>query len=103
MSAYMVPLNVLERFWTALDPGGNAVQPTLITLRGEHAGDGTLTGPGSCDVDMALHRILWKHENHSVRVRAEVFNAANHPNFLNPDGLALFDRTLHEGCSHPPV
>ena len=56
-------------------------------------GRNTLTGPGTVDIDAALHKILWRNERHSVRLRAEVFNIANHPNFQIPSGLALFDNT----------
>jgi len=56
-------------------------------------GRNTLVGPATVDVDAALHKILWRNERHTVRLRAEVFNVANHPNFQIPSGLALFDNT----------
>ena len=57
-------------------------------------GRGTLAGPGLFALDASLHKILWQAERHSLRLRAEVFNATSHPNFKPPSGLALFDSSL---------
>jgi hypothetical protein len=57
-------------------------------------GRGTLTGPGLVAIDVGLHKALWQTERHSLRLRLEAFNATNHPNFVVPSGLALFDSTL---------
>ncbi|MGD0200620.1 MAG: carboxypeptidase regulatory-like domain-containing protein [Bryobacteraceae bacterium] len=54
-------------------------------------GRNTLTGPGLVELDAALHRDLWQTERHSLGLRLEFFNVANHPNFQVPSGLALFD------------
>jgi hypothetical protein len=56
-------------------------------------GRNALTGPGTVDVDAALHKILWRTERQTLRLRLEAFNIANHPNFQIPSGLALFDST----------
>ena len=57
-------------------------------------GRNTLTGPGLFSLDAGLHRTIWKTERHSVRLRLEVFNLPNHPNFKAPSGLSLFDSSL---------
>jgi hypothetical protein len=53
-------------------------------------GRNVFDGPGLVNVDMALHKTLWRTERQSVRLRVETFNVANHPNFQIPSGLALF-------------
>lgn len=57
-------------------------------------GRGTLTGPGLFALDAALHKVLWRNDRQSLRLRIEAFNATNHPNFSLPSGLALFDSSL---------
>jgi hypothetical protein len=57
-------------------------------------GRGTLAGPGLFALDASLHKVLWRTERHSVRLRLEMFNATNHPSFKPPSGLALFDSSL---------
>ena len=57
-------------------------------------GRNVLGGPGLMNLDLALHKILWKTERQSVRLRVEAFNLANHPNFQIPSGLALFTSSL---------
>lgn len=57
-------------------------------------GRGTLTGPGLFTLDAALHKVLWRNDRHSLRLRIEAFNATNHPNFKIPSGLFLFDSSL---------
>ena len=44
----------------------------------------------------AAHKVLWKNEQHSVRLRAEFFNITNQPNFQIPLELELFNSRL--GC-----
>jgi len=56
-------------------------------------GRNVLSGPGLAMVNLALDRTFWKRESQSVRLRAEVFNVANHPNFQIPSGTSLFDST----------
>jgi hypothetical protein len=56
-------------------------------------GRNVLRGPGLAIVNLALDRILWKREKQSFRVRGEVFNVANHPNFQIPSGASLFEST----------
>jgi hypothetical protein len=54
-------------------------------------GRNTLAGPGLNLVNAALHKVLWRSERHSLRMRFEFFNLANHPNFQVPSDLALFN------------
>lgn len=53
-----------------------------------NSGTGIVDGPGQANVDLALSKtfaIKWPTENGSLQVRAELFNALNHPQFANPD------------------
>lgn len=43
-------------------------------------------GPGIQNWDIAVHRDIGVTENTHMEFRAELFNAFNHTNFLNPDG-----------------
>ena len=52
------------------------------------SGTGIVGGPGQANVDLALSRLVtfnWPHERSTLEVRAEFFNAFNHPQFANPD------------------
>jgi hypothetical protein len=44
-------------------------------------------------VSLALEREFLKSERRALRIRAEAFNVANHPNFQVPSGIGLFDST----------
>ena len=55
-------------------------------------GRGTLSGPGLANLDVAVQKEVWRREQHSVRVRVEVFNLTNHPNFQIPSDKSLFNR-----------
>lgn len=57
-------------------------------------GRNTLTGPGLAVLDLALHKVLWRTERQSIRLRLEAFNVTNHPNFQIPSGLDLFNQNL---------
>jgi hypothetical protein len=57
-------------------------------------GRNVLEGPGLGTLDVALHKVLWGTERHSVRLRVEAFNIVNHPNFQIPSVLTLFTSTL---------
>ncbi|MCL4401211.1 MAG: TonB-dependent receptor [Acidobacteria bacterium] len=57
-------------------------------------GRNTLSGPGLATADLALHKMLWKREQHALNLRLEVFNALNHPNFQVPSVQQLFDSGL---------
>jgi hypothetical protein len=43
---------------------------------------------------LALHKVLRQSERSSLRLRVEVFNVANHPNFQVPSGQDLFNSSL---------
>jgi hypothetical protein len=49
-----------------------------------NAGRDTIPGPGNNIFDFALQRQFRVREGHSIRFRAEVFNAFNHPNWGIP-------------------
>ncbi len=49
---------------------------------------GLVDGPGQANVDMALSKTIalnWPIENSRLRLRAEFYNALNHPQFASPD------------------
>jgi Carboxypeptidase regulatory-like domain len=50
--------------------------------------NGVLRGPDQTDVDLMLSKSLrapWPKEGANVKLRADFFNALNHPSFANPD------------------
>jgi hypothetical protein len=49
-----------------------------------NAGRNTIIGPGIVEVDAALAKVIHYHERHSLEIRAEVFNLANHPIWGSP-------------------
>lgn len=53
-------------------------------------GRNSIPGPGLFSLNLGLHKSLWRSERHDVRLRTEVFNATNHPNFDVPSELRLF-------------
>lgn len=53
-----------------------------------NSGTGIVDGPGEVNLDLAVSKtvgLAWPHENSTLQVRAEFFNAFNHPQFANPD------------------
>jgi carboxypeptidase family protein len=53
-----------------------------------NSGTGIVDGPGQANFDFAVTKsifVSWPQENSSVEIRAEFFNAFNHPQFANPD------------------
>src|SRR4030095_3466983 len=53
-----------------------------------NSGTGIVNGPGQANLDMAISKTIalaWPHEKSTVELRAEFFNAFNHPQFANPD------------------
>jgi hypothetical protein len=58
-------------------------------------GRNALDGPGLVMVDLALHKILWHTDRHSIRLRVEAFNVPNHPNFQIPSARTLFTSSLN--------
>lgn len=53
-----------------------------------NSGTGIVDGPGQANVDFAVTKsvfVSWPREKSSVEIRAEFFNAFNHPQFANPD------------------
>lgn len=53
-----------------------------------NSGTGIVDGPGQANLDVAVSKaiaLVWLHAKSSVQLRAEFFNALNHPQFANPD------------------
>jgi hypothetical protein len=53
-----------------------------------NSGTGIVDGPGQANFDFAVTKsvvVSWPREKSSVEIRAEFFNAFNHPQFANPD------------------
>jgi hypothetical protein len=53
-----------------------------------NSGTGIVNGPGQANLDVAIWKafaLQWPHEKSTVELRAEFFNAFNHPQFANPD------------------
>jgi hypothetical protein len=53
-----------------------------------NSGTGIADGPGQANLDVAISKaisIALPHERSTLDVRAEFFNAFNHPQFANPD------------------
>jgi hypothetical protein len=49
---------------------------------------GIVNGPGQENIDLALSKSItlpWPHEKSSLQIRAEFYNALNHPQFASPD------------------
>jgi hypothetical protein len=45
-------------------------------------------GPGQANLDVAISKALavsWPNEKSTIQIRAEFYNALNHPQFANPD------------------
>jgi hypothetical protein len=52
------------------------------------SGTGIVAGPGQANIDLALSKnfaLRWPVDSGSLQVRAEFYNAFNHPQFSNPD------------------
>jgi peptidoglycan hydrolase-like protein with peptidoglycan-binding domain len=53
-----------------------------------NSGTGIVDGPGQANLDLAVSKAIvlaWPREKSSLQLRAEFFNAFNHPQFANPD------------------
>ena len=49
---------------------------------------GIVDGPGQANIDVAFSKSMvlhWRHEVSSLQIRAEFYNALNHPQFAQPD------------------
>jgi hypothetical protein len=57
------------------------------TLYG-NSGVGTILGPGQFNFDISLMKPFKIAEHHNVLLRADFFNAFNHPQFANPGGTS---------------
>jgi hypothetical protein len=49
-----------------------------------NVGNDSAFGPGEVNVDLALNKLFTIRERYSLQLRAEVYNALNHPNYGNP-------------------
>ena len=54
-------------------------------------GRNALPGPGLFNMNFAVHKRLFQNETQSLRLRVEMFNLTNHPNFSLPSALSLFN------------
>ena len=52
-----------------------------------NSGRNVLDGPGSQVANVALRKVFRAEERYRVELRAEFFNAFNHPNFAQPDNF----------------
>jgi hypothetical protein len=53
-----------------------------------NSGTGIVDGPGQANLDFAVTKsvfVSWPRDKSTVEIRAEFFNAFNHPQFANPD------------------
>lgn len=50
-----------------------------------NASNGSMRGPGYTSFNVALYKTVPLHERLAMQIRAEAFNALNHPNFNNVD------------------
>jgi hypothetical protein len=53
-----------------------------------NSGTGIASGPGQANADLAFSKTIpvkWPREASSLQLRAELYNALNHPQFANPD------------------
>jgi len=49
---------------------------------------GVVSGPPQASLDLALSKrvpLAWPHDGSSLEIRAEFYNALNHPQFANPN------------------
>ena len=46
---------------------------------------GIIEGPGWQNWDISLRKVFTIREGWALRIQADTFNLANHPNFNNPD------------------
>jgi hypothetical protein len=70
-----------QQFWNVA--AFNVNSPGL-NWRPGNVGRETLTRPGLRQGDLSLARNITIHENHSLNVRFEAFDATNHPNWNTP-------------------
>jgi hypothetical protein len=59
-------------------------RPQLATFG--NVGNNSAFGPGEVNVDLALNKLFTIRERYSLQLRAEAYNALNHPNYGNPNG-----------------
>jgi hypothetical protein len=50
-----------------------------------NVGNDSAFGPGEVNVDLALNKLFTIRERYSLQLRAEAYNALNHPNYGNPN------------------
>ncbi|HKX30728.1 MAG TPA: carboxypeptidase regulatory-like domain-containing protein, partial [Blastocatellia bacterium] len=62
-------------------------------------GRNTLIGPALVSIDMSLAKTFKVDEKRSLQLRAECFNAPNHPNFATPSGRTAFTGVRADGSA----
>jgi hypothetical protein len=91
-----------------LDPAGFTRAPeapfgtSLADQDFGNSGVGFVRGPGQHNVDMAVERAIPFGESRSLRLRAELFNLTNTPQFGNPNtSLGYGDPTQLNPVANP--
>jgi len=81
-----------------INPGGKAINPAAFSIPAAdlqpnqalvvngNSGRNEFRGPGLAQLDLAIRRNFRLTERMKLQFSVELFNALNHPNFLNPDG-----------------
>ena len=62
--------------------------PTALAPAFGNSATGIVDGPGQANIDLAFSKTMvfhWPHEVSSLQIRAEFYNALNHPQFAAPD------------------
>jgi hypothetical protein len=70
-------------------PGPNGL-PITVGLNGNSAPN-IITGPGTNNLDLGLHKNFRFTESMRLQLRFEAFNALNHPNYIGPSGTYFFN------------
>lgn len=66
---------------------------TTITILNGNAGPNIITGPGTNNLDVGIHKLINITEKQRFEIRLEAFNALNRPNYMAP-ALNIFFANL---------
>jgi carboxypeptidase family protein/TonB-dependent receptor-like protein len=84
MSAFAIPCTILPSVVAAAAPTGTAADCVAGTRHFGNMGRNSLRGPAFKQWDLAVYKSFNVTEHAVLQIRAEVFNALNHPNFASP-------------------
>jgi hypothetical protein len=62
-----------------------------------NVGNDSAFGPGEVNVDLAVNKMFTIRERYSLQLRAEAYNALNHPNYGNPNACVDCDLSSNPG------